>query len=129
MTEKLITFTQAKKFKDAGFGYPVYELYLSSGEFFTGGDFMDKMNHNAYPDVISAPTLSHAAQWLREVKGLHVEVCKPCISSGWTMLVKILMKEGLAYFEGVQHTFSDHDSAYSAGIDKALELLTLNEAP
>lgn len=75
MQDELISFETAKLAKEKGFDWPVDEFYMAeTGEFFEGGDFIEKVNHNEFPDVVSAPTQSLLQRWLREKLKIIVSV-------------------------------------------------------
>ncbi len=88
-TEDFVTYAQAVKLKECGFDWPCYEFWDNS--FCLDGtpvkirksisepkicvmsecnSMLDKMGCG----LITAPSLSQAAKWLREVKGIYIEV-------------------------------------------------------
>lgn len=119
---QLINFSQAKALKDAGFDWECETAFLDRHGDITpvsGGI----QNWNMHNDVLySRPTVALALKWLREKKGLHVYV------SGFVELWYFKLRHtdiSIRFNAGVimqSSTFTTHDLAESAGLDKALEL-------
>lgn len=135
--EDYCSFEQSVKLKELGFDWECHYHYeinrLLSPNVRTFYYSMDIDSDDLCFDVngrnigdISAPTLSQAAKWLREVKGISVE----SVSCGyednvngniiWSSFI-CLLKDKLGFDQAA--TFNSYEQALSAGIDKALELL------
>lgn len=69
MTEQVIPFKTAKLAKEKGFNWPTNYFYYKNEKDLDRGDgdtdFID-INHNAYDDFYSAPTMSTLAKWLKK---------------------------------------------------------------
>lgn len=125
-TEDFVTYEQAVKLKELGFDWEVNHCYYDDelNEICDGSTSnYDNCNSTDYIErVCSAPTLSQAQKWLRNVKKadiivtledetddpyqVEVYINKVCVSGHW--------RHGF---------FTDFDEALSVGISKALELL------
>lgn len=124
--EDYVTYAQAKALRELGFDWECNHFYDTSNERpnLRGGYY--DFNHDGAYDDTSAPTMSQAAKWLREVKGISVEP----VSCGyednvsgnivWCSFI-CLLKDKLGYNQTA--TFDTYEQALSAGIDKVLELL------
>ena len=77
MNEDFVTYELAVKLKEKGFDIPCYGYYHRDGgndsfELCGNGDcdFLNSKNKHR----IAAPTISQVLKWLREEKGIHIEV-------------------------------------------------------
>jgi len=125
MTEPKVDFKLAKLLKEAGFDWQVNSFWYE-GEpeqmLFTNSK---ERNHNDVECACSAPNLAHAAQWLREVHGLHI-ICQPhCkqLSGYWFASLYIPKGSEWRFFTGISDDFTSHDTALSAGIEHALKII------
>lgn len=123
--EQFITFETAKLAKQAGFDWECNErynkkydtndsvpLHLSTGD-----------NWNQYVGVYSAPTQSVLQRWLREERGMYIEITHTAtdefyvtIHSKCFMLHRRLLKDGRETL-----TFPTYEEALETGLQKALE--------
>lgn len=69
--EDFVTFELAKKLKEKGFNWKVNAYYGKHENIFDVHPAMD-MNDCEYR--CSSPTISQVLKWLREEKGLHIEI-------------------------------------------------------
>ena len=137
MKDEYVTYEQAVKLKELGFAEKVNQGYsqkiriepnLSYG---TPKEVPSKDPKN-YNDnrkgagkgiqFYSAPRLDQAQKWLREEKRIHVEPCF-VYDTRFDLYIK---SQAHSVFKREEQCFDTYELALSAGIDKALELLTLN---
>lgn len=144
MKEHYVTYEQADKLKDLGFDWECNRYYTDG---YANSDPEDlttviklhydsPYNHNrvisADGACYSAPRLDQAQKWLREVKEIDVLVFNCACGYGWEIskAVKDLTRGTRLkrYDYKGEHEDSgmwlSYEKALSAGIDKALELLT-----
>ena len=134
MELRTVRFDQAKKLKDLGFPQRIYDYLYLDGELTSkeeydekdcGGPFSVELSES---DCLSAPSLELVAKWLREEKNLFII---PDIydthSDTFTVVIRKKFggkfKESILLDEYDDVTFPDYESALSAGIDKAIEIL------
>lgn len=129
--EDYVSYELALKLKECGFAEPCDSYYIKDNAP-DGTAWIvpttDREDFNADSDcpfckpLCSAPTLAHAQKWLREVKGIDVEI-RVCIVDG---------KKGYEAYVIPQYALtpaqSDYESALSAGIATALELIKEGES-
>ena len=139
MKEHYCTYEQAIRLHELGFDgvdkYYVTESFCYGGDpddYYQEGQIVDEYivyftNENNEDDYrgVPAPRLDQAAAWMRDCKGIDVEVS--CIIYN---LNKKAYKACLCYFSNdlaeyklVAHGIHSYENALSIGIDKALELL------
>ena len=151
MKEEYVTYECAVKLKELGFAEKVNHGYLKKiciEPKLSVGDL--KEVHSKVPKnyndnrkgaekglfFYSAPRLDQAAAWLREVKGIHISV-NPYMGydvdadgelyneyPSWGFELMDVASADFMNDAGGNHT--SYELALSAGIDAALELLTLN---
>ena len=130
MKEEDVTYEQADKLKDLGFDWECDHSYLHKTIDKSGNPYLYHVemrnwnNFNSEVGCFSAPRLDQAQKWLREVKELHVlprleNVNKP----DYVCIVTLMRKESIRITNNGSY-FPNYESALSAGIDAALELLT-----
>ena len=117
MKEEYVTYEQSQALKRLGFRDEVFGYYDEFGRL--GVQAQTDYNVN-WDYFISAPTLSHAQKWLREVKGIHVE---PHFQYG-TIFKVVIQSETKYLYKTLDKGYDTYELALSAGIDAALELLT-----
>ncbi len=144
-TEDFVTYAQAVKLKECGFDWPCYEFWDNS--FCLDGtpvkirksisepkicvmsecnSMLDKMGCG----LITAPSLSQAAKWLREVKGIYIEV-KVRDHNAFETVGKVIdnktphlpLPKYLFDLWDYRNPYTTYESALSAGIDAVLRLL------
>ena len=157
MKEHYVSYEQSVALKRLGFDWKCdhyYEFnnnslkesttYSPSPQTFRVSEFWHNFNKYEYdrhgqpfnPEY-SAPRLDQAAAWIREVKGIHIAVAPYCKENNsdtnicnaedcfWSME---LSSVPFGYWLNVSKgEFDTYELALSAGIDKALELLTDNQ--
>ena len=131
MKEEYVTYFQAVKLKELGFKCVVYTHYPQGDNNIRYTE--DAINWNNSVALISAPRLDQAQKWLRD-KGIHVSANPYCKvynhnicdaeDCAWSSeLYSVPFGRWLNVSKG---EFDTYELALSAGIDAALELLTLN---
>lgn len=113
--EDYVNFEQAKILKELGFPQLCANYsYDSEGVLY---DFVDISGDY----VFSAPTLYMAQKWLREEKGIFINIDLCCDFRYQVYLKTTLNEDHNIISEASQH--SSYEEALSVGIDKALEAL------
>jgi len=131
MTEPLVPHNIAVMLKEAGFDFRVSHYYEEVGEakpFNNRNQHPPQYDFNSrvgYEDCCSAPTLSLAAQWLREVHGLHVCADYNMIMKHWDYRLRDVIE---CSHNVLIAPFPTHDHAYTAAIEKALIILKERKA-
>ena len=134
--EDYVSFEQALKLKELGFDWECNHNYKK--DFYNKWIFFHCLqdaygNHNhgikSEPIFVSAPTLSQAAKWLREVKGISVEPFSVVTRKKWAYHLCHSIGEDFGITIHIDkkdlkgYGFNTYEKALSAGIDKTLELL------
>ena len=123
--EDYVTYEQAEKLADLGFDYKCIACY-DEEEFDYTGEYNDYNSGYYRYNLISAPTLTQAQKWLREVKGVKVYI-KPLFSSEeyeyWISFKFKGFNVGNERY-GVEETW---EYALSSGIDEAIKLVKKEE--
>lgn len=117
--EDFVSFEQAVKLKKLGFDWKCYTFYHLDN---WGGLCHSGIceNHNMFKKCISAPTLSQAKKWLREVKGILVQPIYDYFLKKWFFNIGRMPDHSI---ESTKAEFDFEGAALSSGIDRALELL------
>lgn len=127
MEDQLISYKTAVRAKETGFDLPCLEMYTLDGKLYDGGDFIEPVNHNEFPDVVSAPTQSLLQRWIREKHNLQTWI-EPCVSpKNRLKSVFIGLYDDYSGFQDVEK-----ESDYKATWEEALEDLlftVLNTLP
>lgn len=114
MNEDYVTYEQAEKLADLGFDYKCI-AYYNEGEFEYTGEY-NNYNSGYYRDnLISAPTMTQAQKWLREM-GKEVLVYKNLFKPKYYNLQYIV--DGTVSADDVQ--CDTYEEALSWGIDELL---------
>lgn len=125
-----VTFKTAVKAKEKGFDMEVgsyYDLDYDPWKYIEPQlyDMARKQDWNKTDERVSAPTQSELSKWLREEKDIYVlpSVSYPA-SDRWG--VDIYKTDGVAnrLVDSI-HFMDTYESAYEAGLDKALDLIWL----
>lgn len=130
-----VSYELAVKLKDAGFDEPCdhyYDIEDASDGCYWEGDSLHKKNHNEDIPKFSAPTLWQAQKWLREKKGVFTWVMPDRhpidddffndeFTGEWWWDISSSEREIL------EDTYPSYESALSAGISAALELINENK--
>lgn len=123
--EDFVTYEIAQTLKECGFDWPCDASYTkedaSDGEAWLV-HCCDQSRHQGWPLRWLAPTLWKAQKWLREKHGFYVE---PHFNFD-CHVVTIVDDEG-GYEKELDDEFESYESALSAGLTYALNLLTKND--
>lgn len=129
MKDELITFETAALAKEKGFDVPVTDAYLKdSGELYDEEDCPEKENQNLYPNGVSAPTQYLLQRWLREEKGIAVDVYTDLslIKKGFKYrcdLIALFVIDCDSRTLNLGKEFTTYEQALEAGLQKALKLI------
>ena len=125
-----VSYEQARKLKECGFDVPCKAVWHFDGE---QGNFIEDYPasfryHYECPNfndsrifgvhIYSAPHVHDALRWLR-MKGIYVEP-HFLYEGRFEVFIK---SEKLNILKNLDDNFEDYDTAMSAGINKALEML------
>lgn len=114
--EQLCTYRQASILKHLGFNKPCYRYYIKKQL----SHNIQFRNHNDTGIATSAPTLTFAAQWLRETMGADL-VVSPRFNSKTGERIGYFWRWAQRTDVIDEKTYKSHDRALSAGISKILE--------
>lgn len=123
MMEDYVSFEQAKTLKELGFDWECNHWFHPL-ELYKVLESVSYCNHNRFTRPYSAPTLAQTQKWLREVKGIALNILAH--DGGGYHWESIFLPVGPEFgdFIGPDNNLYDtYELALSAGIDKALELL------
>lgn len=130
MKEHYVSYSQAVKIKELGFSGEVTGKYIDCPNDPTLFQGMLYQPWNLENDEIPAPRLDQAAAWMRDCKGIDVLVFNCSCGYGWEISKANPESRGagIAIFDGEGEDensgmWLSYESALSAGISKALELL------
>lgn len=107
--EDFVTFEIAKKLNEKGFDWSCSRYYSVDNK------KLKKNEYWAYEERISAPTISQALKWLREVKKIHIGVLYHGYYAVWIQP----MKRNEA--EHVIHECKTNEAAELEGIEFILD--------
>lgn len=122
--EDFVTYHQAVKLKELGFDWECGAYYYIDSKEFRGNIRPD--NHNYRSEIVaSAPTLSQAQKWLREVKRIMIAIIPKyeiqCDGTyQWEFWYKIYNSVGKSLDSEPCGTY---EYALEMAIDQSLELL------
>ena len=131
--EDYVSFEQAQRLKELGFDWECNHWYHPLEDKIL--ESVDYSNHNRFERPYSAPTLSQAQKWLREVKGIAVCVQSfdsnkdPRYGNFWwkEYFLPNCEERGPQWVEwwisGNHPIFPNYEKALSDGISKMLELM------
>ncbi len=111
MNLPIVPFDVARDLKELGFDWDVLNKYADNG----------KLNDATYSGDIKAPTQSEVCKWLRDEKGIHIEIT----IMNYLYAYEVCDTNGLAvvYFGNDMYKFDTYEAAELAGIKKAIEIL------
>ncbi len=140
-TEDFVTYEQAVKLKECGFDWDCQTYYTND---YMNDDPEDlsrevkfnygfSYNQNIIAGCFSAPTMAQAAKWLRDKYNLHVQI-ESVIGKRWTYTLVDTAPQsdiGGEYYDRIPdrdgyQVFDTYESALSAGIDAALNIISNN---
>lgn len=131
--EDYVSFELALKLKECGFDEPCLTFYDTNKELGRALD-TDNFNHlgEAYQgewftDTISAPTLWQAQKWLRQAKGIAVNVTA---HDGGKYDFNIIFLPNAAEYDAPSYRSPwrrTYEEALSEGIDTAVSILTCRD--
>lgn len=113
-------------FKTAGFDEPCRCFYWTSDGTFKYTDALVHKNSVSCNTMVAAPTLWQAQKWLREKKGIFVEVTSEALYD-WDFFVLELDEDVNAGLARGSEIYPSYEQALSAGIASALELIKKGE--
>lgn len=141
MEETLVSFETAKLLKEKGFNDTIglisgKHYYNYKGEL--DGDCLDQIKYRMLPyseiyDSISAPTLSLAQKWLREVYDCYIVITPEPYIEGINFNWQVLFYDNTSFdcwsdkstgMYGDNGEHPTHESALELGLFKALLLIT-----
>ena len=133
MKEEYATYEQAIKLKELGFKDKCNAYYWTEDKAFECTNSIVHKNSDTCQTVVMAPSLWQAQKWLRD-KGMFLMI-DPRYYQGdainnvkWCFIIQPLDDiSGQYRSECYGRLFDSYESALSAGIEKALELLTDNQ--
>ena len=123
--ETYVSLETAELLKKAGFDWETIHFYNSNGIFVKGGELFNWNSETGNYQDTSTPTLAVAQKWLREVKGMPVNV----ISYSDTKTGNTIGYCYQVYERTTGWVFNhfSYESALEAGIKKALEIILEKE--
>ena len=130
--EDYVTFEQAQRVKELGFDWKCNHYYQDNDKSFHQNFYENHSKHsrmrykedNTFIKVTlcSAPTLSQAQKWLREVKKEHIIVCLDRWVTNKPYRFDLYQEFGEElYGQCVVNDFQTYEEALSAGISAALK--------
>ena len=133
--ECYVSLGVAKLLKEAGFDWDTHSAYNKDGVFADKNRSITTWNN--FTDYYSAPTLDVTQRWLREVKGIYIEITtienKRAVtnSDGWTFHYEYdkptfdcdIKDERCENMCTLYDSFDTYEEAQEAGIKKALEII------
>ena len=127
MVEDFVTYEQAVRLKELGFDWECNH-YCGLDESLHEETFSYLTNYihiNESPYLISAPTLSQAQKWLREVKGIHIEIKYTSNPQYEPWVGKIVILGDQPELNAIINTDTcdTYEEALSEGIDMVLKIL------
>ena len=118
MKEILVSLETAKVLKVKGFNEDVLEHYYDDGS-----TFMDDLNNSECEhDEYSAPNLSLAQQWLREVHNIHMGIWYNTLTHKWRLDYLADLLNG-NYIDVDSIEMDTYEQALEAGIKESLKLI------
>lgn len=141
MEEKYVSYSQAVKLKELGFDWDCTHYYNDNdnnpkhpyeveprcfGMYHISYDFNYDDSNELFEELTSAPRLDQAQKWLRDTKELHVLPRLENVNKPDYVCIVTLMRKEIIRITNNGSYFPNYELALSAGIDAALELLTLN---
>lgn len=133
--EQYVTLTTAKLLKQAGFDWATMNTYWAnsySKEYLLDNE-MVRMNwndenvlaalkHQAYTDIISAPTQAVAMRWLREVKEWYVTIIPQKRWQDWVIIYESAISKNKGVIKA-DFSLSTYEQAAEIGIQGCLKAI------
>lgn len=131
--ESYVSLETAKLLKQAGFDWETIRSYGQDEGLY--GTIGISRNFNAEKGFIAASSLAVAQRWLREVKGMHIEIIVGDNSKDWGYYYftdihepdKMPLINGVPKMSVFYSDFDTYESALEAGINRCLTLLLKEE--
>ncbi len=127
-TEDYVAYEQAVMLKECGFDWETEHYYefeeLTDTEVvFKRTASCNPFNHNAFAESFSAPSLAQAAKWLREVKGIAINIVAH--DGGIYEYEVVFLPNAEEYDDDIDRSpfRRTYEEALSEGIDAVLRLL------
>lgn len=133
--ETYISLEVAKLLKEAGFDWEIDSLYQVYPEEPVRFELVRELqfNWNINSNVISAPTLAVAHKWLREVKGINIQIqsCFDSVNCQYNVVVGydyfIHRIDGKMTILPSDTHYKSYEESLEAGIKKCLEIFLQEE--
>lgn len=133
--ETYVSLKVAKLLKKAGFDWEIDSIYQVYPEkpvrFEVVREF--QFNWNIHSNVISAPTLAVAQKWLREVKGINIQIqsCFDSVNCQYNVVIGydyfIHRIDGKMTILPSDIHYQSYEESLEAGIKKCLEIFLQEE--
>lgn len=118
--DEYVSFESAKMLKKAGFNWYTKNHYSAKGDFRYSDNRKD-WNAVEYLGLYSAPTLSFAARWLREVCNTHISIDWGI--DGYEFTFEIKHADGLFSERPYYECYPTYEECLEEGIKAVLENL------
>ena len=135
--ESYVSLDVARLLKKAGFDWKVISYYRNGNDRIHFGeepiDWNRQHSQLTIANDYSAPTLEVAQRWLREEKGMYIDVLTDFDYFGVFFVVKYIYNNKCVYVldedceEYTHKIFKTYDEAQEVGIKKALEIILKEE--
>ena len=121
MTEELVTLETAKMLREKGFNEYCKDIIREGNGRMMQSVF--RTNKDLPKGAYSRPTQSIAAKWLREIKGMHVEISY-MYGGYWTYDILTIPEHDLVGLSDrpLLH-YKSYEEALEAGLQEALKLI------
>lgn len=125
--EDYVSFEQAQKLKELGFDWECIGVYDSERPLGlialdTQAKSPTNWNGSTFVELVSAPTLAQVQKWLRK-KGINIEVRVDYDVFADKDYWVYVGNDNSRKVEKIEQNYMFYETAFSAGIDKALEIL------
>ena len=126
VNDDFVTYELAVKLKELGFDWKCLYWYHPNEDDKTKRFRMStEMDHNFYKRGISAPTLSLAQKWLREIHHIDVDIDSVYhkLDTGDKIMYGLHIGNQKTFRQVFYQNYETYEQALSEGLDVALELL------
>ena len=132
MEKKLISLKTAKLAKEKGFNILCEYFYSPEGISYKSDLYLNEVRNNAYSaknlEFCKAPTKSLLRQWIRETRGVHIEIHRNASGWFWSMCKSESGTDlGYSKFSGPNDSgvWDEHDDA----LENALQVQLSYDLP